>query len=311
MKSCRVGTICLATDQGLGYLVKSFYDHGVIQEVLIHKHSSRKNHYEWYPKASQSEEELLSKIDVLLLFETAWDWKVIVRAREKGIKTVLIPMYECTKNPLPYQPDVIISPSLLDKQYFPDSIFVPIPVEVPHRIRHKAEIFVHNAGNGGLGGRNGTKELLEALQYVKSPIKLIVRSQIPIKETIDPRVEYRVGTFDDIWSEGDVFVFPEKFNGLSLPMQEAFASGMAIMGGDRFPINTWLPKEILIPVDGYHKERIAVEFECAEYDPKKIAKTIDEWYGKDITELSLKGKEFAEQNSWDTLIPIYMNILST
>ena len=309
LKSFKVGTVCLATMQGLGILAHDFFIHGLVDEVLIKQHSSRENHYEWYPNACKSEEELLSKINVLLLFEEAWDWKIIVRAREKGIKTVLIPMYECTRSPLPYQPDLIISPSLLDKQYYPDSIFIPIPVNVKHRIRSKVEVFVHNAGNGGLGGRNGTRELLEALEYVKSPIKLIVRSQIPIKEVKDPRIEYRIGTFDDIWNEGDVFVFPEKFNGLSLPMQEAFASGMLVMGGDRFPINTWLPKEPLIPVSGYHKERIAVSFDCAEYNVKDISKKIDEWYGKDITEYSLMGKKWGEENSWDNLKEIYVSTL--
>lgn len=310
MKSSRVGAIILATHQGLGVLAKDFFDNGVIDEVLVHPHSSRENHYEWYPNRCKTEEELFSKIDTLLLFEEAWDWKVILRAREKGIKTVLMPMYECTRHPLPYQPDVIINPSLLDQQYYPDGTFIPVPVKVEHRIRHKAEVFVHNAGNGGLGGRNGTKELLEAMEWVKSPIKLIVRSQVPIKQINDPRIEYRIGTFDDIWSEGDVFIFPEKFNGLSLPMQEAFASGMAVMGGNRFPINTWLPTEILIPIKGVHKERIAREIEVAEYDPKHIAQKIDEWYGKDITHLSLAGKKFAEENIWDALIHKYREALS-
>lgn len=310
MKSCRIGAIVLATHQGLGVLAKSFFDNGVIQEVLVKQHSSRTNHYEWYPNRCTSEEELLSKIDTLLLFEEAWDWKVIVRAREKGIKTVLMPMYECTRCPLPYQPNVIISPSLLDQKYYPESVFIPVPVQVPFKLRSKALVFVHNAGNGGLGGRNGTKELLEAFKHVKSPVKLIIRSQVPIQQIEDPRIEYRIGTFDDIWSEGDVFIFPEKFNGLSLPLQEAFASGMAVMAGDRFPINTWLPNEILIPVSGYHKERIAREIEVAEFDPKIIAETIDKWFGKDITHLSLMGKKWAEENSWEKLIHRYKEILS-
>lgn len=294
------GSICLATEQGLGYLAKAFYDNGIIDLVCIKPHSTRTNHYEWYPN-HVTEDELLEKCDILIFFETAFNWKMIVRAREKGIKTILMPMYECTPNPLPYQPDEIWSPSLLDQQYYPDSKLVTVPVDVPWRLREKALVFVHNAGNGGLGGRNGTKELLEAMQYVKSPIKLIIRSQIPIRQVNDPRIEYRIGHFEDIWDEGDVFIFPEKFNGLSLPMQEAFASGMAVMGGDRFPINTWLPNQILIPIKGYHKEKLAVAFDCAEYDPKEIAQTIDIWHGQNIHYFSQLGKEFNEKNSWKQL----------
>jgi len=303
----KVGSIVLATDQGLGYLAKAFYDNGIIDLVSIRAHSSRENHYEWYDK-HVSTEELLEQCSTLIFFESAFDWKIIVRARERGIKTILIPMYECTPNPLPYEPDLIISPSELDQQFFPNSEYIPIPVDVKWKLRERARVFVHNAGNGGLGGRNGTRELLLAMQHVKSPIKLIVRSQIPMKQIDDPRIEYRIGHFDDIWSEGDVFIFPEKFNGLSLPLQEAFASGMAVMAADRFPMNSWLPKELLIPVSGYKKEAIARPFLSAVITPEDIAKTIDMWYDKDITEYSRLGKVWGAKHSWKNLKKTYKKI---
>lgn len=304
-----VGTICYATEQGLGYLVKSFFDNGIINKVSLHAHTSRTNHREWYPRESiVSQEELLETCGTLFFFETPFNWKIIPQAREKNIKTILMPMYECTNFPNPYQADLIVSPSLLDKDYYPDSIFIPVPVDVPWKLRTKARVFVHNAGNGGIGGRNGTKELIEAMEYVKSPIKLIIRSQVPIHAT-DPRIEVRIGTFDDIWSEGDVFIFPEKFNGLSLPLQEAYASGMLVMGSNRYPMNTWLPTEPLIPVSGYTKERICTNFDSAIIDPREIAKMIDLWYDADITDYSLMGKQYANDNSWESLKDKYLNIL--
>ena len=308
--SKRVGSIVLATEQGLGILAKSFYDNGIIDDVVIRPHSSRLNHTEWYPYACESVEELLSKIDVLLLFEEAWDWHVIVKAREKGIKTVLMPMYECTRHPLPYQPDLIISPSLLDQRYYPDSTLVTVPVDTSWKLREKALVFVHNAGNGGLGGRNGTKELIEAIPHIKSPIKLIIRTQGSLPIITDPRVEVRGSCkYEDLFSEGDVFVFPEKFNGLSLPLQEAFASGMLVMAGNRFPMNTWLPNDPLIKVDSYRKERIAVEFDSAVINPIDIAETIDKWYNQDITKFSLLGKDWGEKNSWNKLKEVYETLL--
>lgn len=189
-------------------------------------------------------------------------------------------------------------------------IKVPIPSHIKWRLRKKAEVFVHNAGNGGLGGRNGTEELLRAMKYVKSPIKLIVRSQVPIRERKDPRIEYQIGTFDDIWAEGDVFIFPEKFNGLSLPIQEAFASGMMVMTTDRFPNNTYLPTEPLIPVHSYLKERTYVTFDKAKIAPEDIAKSIDSWFGKDISEFSEMGRVFKEEYSWDNLKKRYEEALS-
>lgn len=300
------GCVCLATEQGLGYMAKDFYDHGVIQKVFITPHSSRKNHPEWY----RSEDVLtnlgqLLECDSIVFIENAFYWKLIPMARDAGVKTILIPMYECTPRPLPYEPDLILSPSALDKKYYPDSVQISVPVNVPWKLRTKAKVFVHNAGNGGLGGRNGTREVLAAMQYVKSPIKLIVRSQVPLGRTNDPRVEIVVGTVpkEELWATGDVFLFPEKFNGLSLPLQEAYSSGMVVMAGARFPMTEWLPNAPLIPVDHYTKERIACEFDCAQYDPKTIAQTIDSWYDKDITKLSTMGKKWGQQNSWKALAP--------
>jgi hypothetical protein len=309
-----VGSIVLATDQGLGYLAKSFFDHGIINYVLIRPHSSRINHWEWYPRefVVHSREELIEKCDSFLFFEEVFEWKIIPEAREKGKKTALMPMYECTRYPLPYVPDLILSPSAIDSQYYPDSQRCTVPVDVPWKLRTEAKVFVHNAGNGGIGGRNGTRELIQAIPLIKAPIKLIIRSQQPLPLIDDPRVEVQIGTVPEaeLWSTGDVFIFPEKFNGLSLPLQEAFASGMVVMAGDRFPVNEWLPKEILIPVDSYKKERIAIEFDSAQYTAQAIASTIDAWYGRDITELSHKGKEFGEQNSWHNLKEKYAEALS-
>lgn len=308
----RVGSVVFATEQGLGYLAKEFYEKGIINKVVIREHSTRKSHYEWYKKEDIVKyEELLETCDTLLFIETPHDWKLIPKARDKGVKTILIPMYECTRYPLPYEPDLIIVPSLLDHKYYNDkkAVFLPIPVNTVWKERKEAKIFVHNAGNGGLGGRNGTKELIEALRYTSSPFKLIIRSQIPLPKINDERVEVRLGTFDDIWSEGDVFIFPEKFNGLSLPLQEAFASGMLVMCGDRFPMNTWLPTEPLIPIHSYKKERIAVEFDSAIMTPQDIAMSIDKWYGKDITKFSLLGKDWGMKHSWEVLKAEYLKYL--
>lgn len=309
----KIGSIVFATDQGLGYLAKSFYDHGIINQVYIQPHGSRTNHWDWYPRESvvPTPELLLESCDTLLFFEEVWHWKLIPQAREKGVRTVLMPMYECTRNPLPYQPDAIINPSLLDQDYFPQGTFIPVPVDVPWRLRERARIFVHNAGNGGLGGRNGTKEVIEAMALVKSPIRLIIRSQVPLHwvTDFDSRIEVRIGQFDDIWSEGDVFLFPEKFNGLSLPMQEAFAAGMLVMGGDRHPINTWLPHEPLIPIEDYLNVTISRPIKSALYTPAAIAAKIDEYYDTDISKFSLLGKEYAENNSWKKLKETYQTVL--
>lgn len=306
-----VCSIVLATEQGLGYLAKDFYDNGVIDNVFVWEHTARKNHYEWYPNRFTNINQLFS-CDTLLILETPHNWDIVKRMKELGKMVVIMPMYECTNPNFPVKPDKIICPSELDLKYYPNGELVTVPVSQTWRLRERARTFIHNAGNGGLGGRNGTSELLEAMKYVKSPIKLIIRTQELKLKSSDPRIEIRQGTFpkEELYNEGDVFIFPEKFNGLSLPIQEAFASGMPVMCGDRFPMNKWLPTEIMIPVSGYKKERISVEFDSAIITPQDIAKTIDRWYNCDIIRFSRLGKNWAKKNTWKNLKERYATLLS-
>lgn len=340
----KVGSVVYATDQGLGVLSKSFWDAGVVTDVVIMDHHSRENHRDWYPAGTphfpprdmyganiEALEKLCREVDVMLFFETPFHWPLLEYCKRIGKKTVLMPMYECTPEQLPggIQPSAWLCPSQLDYQYYPNTVervskFIPIPVDehIPYRLRTKAEVFVHNAGNGGLRGRNGTQELLQSLEFVKSPIKLILRSQVPLGTVLEGypkipdhvRIDYQYGCppLDFIWRDGDVFIFPEKFNGLSLPLQEARAAGMLVMCAERFPMTEWLPTGPMIPISGTQPARVSGrmnEFNEAIIDPQSIANTIDEWYGKDISWYSESATDFREEISWKTLKPQYMEFL--
>lgn len=354
----RVGSLVYATDQGLGILAKSFVDHGVVTDVVVISHGRHPNHLEWYPEpvghgvmtdlrsAEQRAwiKDFCTSMDVMMFFETPFLWELIPHCRDVGVKTVIMPMHECMPAMIPAQPDLWICPSELDlawtntlREGYRGSTFIPVPVEVPWRQRTKVEVFVHNAGHGGLKGRNGTADLLEAMKYVKSPVKLLIRSQDALNAEDYNRLKYCDNIeyvccnvlHEDLWKDGgkgDAFVFPERFNGLSLPLQEARAAGMLVICGDRFPMNQWLPSKwsvktrggtspvdswdeelsALIPVKEYVKEKIGPpynQYDSARYDPRDIAVTIDSWYGKDITEYSLSGKAWAETMSWEALKP--------
>lgn len=336
----RVSTLCYATDSGLGILAKDFHRNGIVTDPVVVRHGHHPTHDEWYPGAPQitnlrdpaqlrRAEEVVRGTDVFLAFETYFHNPIVDFCRRHGIKVVLMPMHECHHNATP-EPDQYWAPSLLDfcavtgaDEDFSRSVlsfcaykrcvFTPVPVSVPWRLRERAEVFVHNAGHGGLKGRNGTREVAAALEYVTSPARFVIRSQSPAMWMNDPRVRYEGFTpYEDLWTTGDVFLFPEKWNGLSLPIQEAYASGMLVMAGARFPNTTYLPTEPLIPVDTYHRERVGGAypvFDCAEFDPRTIAAHIDAWYGKDITGYSLRGKQYSEENSWTVLGPRYRALL--
>jgi glycosyltransferase involved in cell wall biosynthesis len=312
----KVGSLVFCTAQGLGYLAKSFYDAGVVTSVLVVRHGRRPEHPEWFPDARyvnnlrsldavQDMRDFCLRQDVMLFFETPFDWSLLPFCRANGVAAVLMPMHECSPDPLPETPDAPRFPQW--------------------RRRGRAEVFVHNSGWGGLKGRNGTGTVLEAWQYVRSGARLVVRTQDERTLGFGAAAGWRKGTGqrvrvvhgtlprEQLYDEGDVFLFPERFNGLSLPLQEAYAAGMLVMATDRHPVNTWLPHGPLIPAEGFVPSSVSPrfrQFREAVVRPSAVAKAVDEWYGKDVGDYSEQGREWAEKHSWAKLGPRYLDFLS-
>lgn len=323
----RVGSLVYATEQGLGILAKSFYDAGVLTDVVVVRHHHRRTIGEWYPRSKQTPirpmdtgliRDFCRSMDVMVFFETPFDWTLIPYCQDHKIKTVLMPMHECMPRALPYRPCAFLNPSHLDQQCYPTGTHIPIPVEgIPWRRRERVRTLLHSAGWGGLKNRNGTGELLDAMKMVASPVKLIIQTQKKLEWGVDdPRIEVRVGSFqrETLYDNGDAFVFPEKFNGLSLPLQEARAAGMLVVCGDRFPMNEWLPREPLIQVRKYRWTQVAGscrDFEEAQITPVSIAKKIDSIYNMDIGSYSDAGRQWAADNSWAALKPRYVEFLES
>ncbi len=325
----KIGMTAYATNQGLGYLAKSFYDAGIVDEIILIRHGSprRPTYPEWYGNRAveapgrkirgPSVETLLDKIDVMLFFETPFDWKFPELCRKHNVKTVMIPMYEWFPKGKESIFDGYLCPSLLDVDYFkkyPHSLFVPPVDPTAWKLRTTAKRFLHNAGNIGHRNHKGTLELLQAVKYLKSDLSLTIRcqdtrafrrllSQVPGIER-DSRVNLELGEIphEDLFTGYDVYVAPEKFNGLSLPLQEAYAAGMLVMASDRYPNHCWLPTEPLISVGRTRQAEIGggyLSFEESILDPEEIAESMDNWYEKDIRDFSSQGRLWARTNSWE------------
>ena len=328
----KIGIVARCDVGGLGNLTYDFWKHihQISRELVIF--SYRGDNPNLYPKAIPCQkgrptleeiDNFLKDIDIVLAFETPYNWNIFAKAKEKGIKTILIPMYEWSDVISPVMPDLYLCPSKLDYQIFKKypirAEYLPIPVdrrEFPFKLREKAETFVFNNGGGGTGGRNGLTELLEAIPLVKAQVKFLIRSYSQIPEIKDKRIEKVEGVVDhlDLYKEGDIFLFPHKFDGLSLPIQEALSCGMPVISTDMFPHNNYLPKEWLFEPKGFERGKVAPEarlINVATLDPKKIAEKIDEWANRDITKESKKADEIAEQLSWENLHQKYIKLFES
>ncbi len=359
----RVGSLGYCTDQGISHLMRSFFDNGVVNDPLLKRYPrpERENHPEWYPPGTKmihgkdlgtqhhkTVREWMLRCDVLLFFETPFDWKLLDYARTLGKKTAIVTMYEWWPESPPSLPDLFLCPSLLDLDVFTSNApnrtpgflqhtyfgrekggtgwvtFLPVPAPaVPWTRRTTARRFLHNAGHVGSRNHKGTDTLLLAMNHVQSPLELTVTCQdaglmLKLKGscggTANPtwdRIKFVVGNrpYDQLFPpEYDVYVAPERYNGLSLPLQEAFASGMTVCTTDRYPANTWLPRAPMVVPDGYSRVRVApghLEIDEAQVCPRKLAAKLDELYGSDVSAFSEAGRAWAEENSWANLGPRY------
>jgi len=331
----KIGSLHYATHSGLGVLAKEFFDHFVVTDVLINQHIRFETHRDWYPDAEvignrevttaqqdlQILEAFISKLDILFIFESPWYAQTLQFARKHKVPIAFMPMYEWT--PYPMDADLFITVSQLDcdfyRRMYPqhrvEMLNVPTNSQIEWRKRSQCKSFLHNGGNGSRNDRNGTQALIDALPFIRSPIELRIKGQgLDLPAVHDRRVEVinRDLSFSELWGEADAFVFVERFAGLSLPLQEAFASGMLVIAGNRHPINTWLPTTPLVAPIGYEDlSFVNVPFKSALYDPRHIAAKIDALYDTDISAYSLAGKAWAEEHSWANMKPRYLELLST
>lgn len=326
-----IGTICYATPSGLGHLAKMFYDNGIVSRILIIEHGNYPMFTEeWYPqnvrfnpRNSKEQKQFLDGLDIILVFESLMGHKSLIEdAKKRGIKFAIIPMYEWTPHKIPVTPDLVICPSDIDTDcftHYPNirlNIPAPNEVDVPWRQRTHAIEFVHNAGHGQAGFAKGTPETLEAFNHTRSDAKLLVRYQHgrpDLGELVQrykghPKITIEAGdkSYSELFNTGDVYINAERYNGLSLPLQEACSAGMLVMTTDRYPTNTWLPDGPLFPPEYYERHTVTNEIDRAKVDPKTIANYIDTWYGKDIFDYSVYGLEWRQKNSWQALKPKYM-----
>lgn len=259
---------------------------------------------------------LLEDIDLLLIWETPYNWSIIKKAKEKGVKTIINPNYEWQLMDIPEEPDLWLCTNILNYDTIATSnkVFIPQPINrgiFPFKLRKKARIFLFNNGNGGAWGRNCLKEFLEAINFVQADVRFVINSQVPVELINDKRISLTVGDqqIGDIWKEGDVFIHLRKFGAMSLPQNEAMSLGMPIIGVNRKPENTMFPPELLIESDAQYmhncrQDTLPVVAEVVS--PLKVAAKIDELANTDISELSKKMDKMADEWSWKRLKPEYI-----
>lgn len=268
------------------------------------------------------------KIDTLVSIETGFGDHTFKWAKELGMRTVLVVMWESFNPNLPaYQNvDLYICPSIKAFQEVPfdNKLYLPWPVDTDEigfeQRTGPAKVFVHNAGSGGANGRKGTMETI--LGFIRADVdaKLIVRAQqVELIEQIrqflksdvatdDPRVTLdgsHVAERAQLYEEGDVLICVHQYDGHNLVALEGLSAGMPVITTDAAPMNEFFTPGYPLCV------KVAERKFAGTVNPHALAYRVDiddlaekiRWCTtRDMADLSRTNREIAEgHHSWNFL----------
>jgi len=267
-------------------------------------------------------DNFLVGLDIVFTCETPYNFWLYVRARERGVKTVLQYNYEFLDNladsSLP-APDLFAAPSLWRWEDVPfrNKVFLPVPVSrdvLPFQKREQLRTILHIAGIPAIHDRNGTGLLLEAMRLLPSGVDvcLRLRTQARFDNPCPARIEMIHASVDEYWklyNQEDVFIMPRKFGGLCLAMAEAASCGMPVIAPAIDPQIRYLPGRALLPARKSKSFVARTSVDVYETTPQLIARKIVELYKEPglVAALSAQSDRYADSISWERLKPLYEN----
>jgi Glycosyl transferases group 1 len=270
---------------------------------------------------------LLTDVDVVLTVETPYDWRVYEWGRERAIATVVHAnpeLYLHEREPSLPRPTLVVVPTTWRMDHMPGSVYMPMPVatdHLPFRQRTEATRFLHIAGHRAIHDRAGTDLVCEAIARVRPAVHLTIRARHQLRGHAVrmlrhvPNVDVVVDDlpdYADLYDGFDVLVHPRRYGGLSLPMQEAMALGMAVVATNREPERTILPAEALVAVESrrpgsFQPGRIFLE----NADPRPLGEMLGHLAGDPtiVWRLSEASGKWAAAHSWERLLPQWIALL--
>jgi glycosyltransferase involved in cell wall biosynthesis len=341
----RVGLIARGEDRGLANLTWEFYralrpartllvDYGAALPFPVHRHR--------YPDADVVSyngtfgdddvvDRFLDGIDVLYTAETFYDWTIVGRAHDRGIRTVLHVMPEFYRAELvdEWAPTAVWNPTgwRLDRLR-DDAVVVPVPVALDRFAARIARApapspprFLHPVGVRAPGDRNGTVALYRAMADMAQPADWTIHTQssrIPRPNTRPGgrrgrgRTNVVLRSSGDYWERyagHDVLVLPRRYGGLCLPLNEAAAAGLALVLPDTPPHREWPGLYVDARLSG-SEEFSGGTVAYADTVPRSLAAACDMLAESPETVAYYRrlSREWAEGHSWDVWTSRYRDL---
>jgi hypothetical protein len=338
----KIGLIARADNTGLGVQTHEFYKHMDVAKTMVidlSDYNQNEQHFDRYPDGKVVKgfptptdfSDFLKGLDIVFTCEIPYGYNLFDMARFMGVKTVLQYNFEFLdylQSPHLPKPDLLVAPTLwrYDDVPFENKAVLPVPVATEHfttrDLPEVASTFLHIVGKPAIHDRNGTYDLLKALQFVTSTIKVVIKCTqpdyvvsviggyaIPENVTIEIDTENKPDYWDN-YNEGDVLVMPRRYGGLCLPVNEALGAGMPVIMPHIDPNDTWLNADWLVPATKTSEFMARTTIDVFTTDAQALAKKIDQF----ATDRSFYSRakhlayNYKHRQSWETLKPVYETV---
>lgn len=273
--------------------------------------------------------QFLDGLTAVYTAETGYGYDIWDVGRELGVTTVLHVNYEFWDHI--DTPTVLAAPSLWNFDRYPHgTIHLPVPIETdrltPSEHPATAKRFLHVVGRPAVHDRNGTLDVLLALQFVTEPIEVTITCQLSghvgglindysIRIPDNVILNINSGDIDNYWDlygNVDAALLPRRFGGLCLPANEAIGAGIPVIMPNIDPNNTWLPADWLTPASYAGEFRAKQHITYYRTDPHHLAAKIHQL----ATDTNFYQQALAQavtlrdELSWQHWAPRYREVLS-
>lgn len=328
----RLGLIARRDNTGLGYQTRDYYTHLKPHKTMVidlSGYNGNPQNLDWYPDCpvvtgfpnKLQLQAFLSDVDVVLTAETPYNYELYDLAKQMGVRVANVINWEFfdhyAKPELP-KPDIIIMPSMWHYEeaeaygllHNIKVVYLHHPVDrtaIPYRRRTTGKLF-HIAGKPAAHDRNGTADALQAFP----DIRVTTQDESYARQL---RRQYRQSdiraniAYNELFTMGDILIFPRRYGGNCLPLNEALASGIPVIMPDIMPNSYLLPKEWVVPAtikDRFTPRTMVDIYQSDIYALRERAK----WVQDNIAAESHKANILADFISWEVMLPKWQEVLA-
>lgn len=262
--------------------------------------------------------EWWADLDVIVSVETLYG--LTDAARDDNVRTVIHGNPEFVRHDDP-EPDTWWFPTTWRLDKLPKGEVIPVPAP---SVQHLAGDpysgtvkFLFMNGTKAMADRTGSESLREALRRLRQPAEVTSYSQAgpfgPVRTAYGTRFTDNKAAEgrESLYTGRHVLVAPRRFGGLSLPTQEAMASGLAVIMPD-LPHNRDWP---IIPVECEPSRHVTMpcgSVELVNVPPGALAAmmdnlSVDRYALRQHMDASLR---WADAHSWERLTPVYLDAIA-